>query len=100
MGAPCPGRAEVRTKGEQRQDASRGALSDQEAEELQRGRIDPVQVFHHKQHGLPGRNAQQDGQQGIQELLLLLLGSEGQRGILGRQWEGEQGSKERHGLGQ
>jgi hypothetical protein len=29
-----------------------GALIDQETEQLQRGRIDPVQVFHNKEQGL------------------------------------------------
>ena len=74
VGAPRPGRGEVRTKGAQHQDAGRGALVDQETEQLDRGRIDPVQVFHDKEHGLLGRNAQQERQQGVQELLLLLLG--------------------------
>ena len=55
-------------------------LIDQEAEELQRGGVDPVQVLHHQEHGLLGRNAQQDGQQGMQRLLLLLLGERGSRG--------------------
>jgi len=32
-------------------------LIDQEAEQLKRGRIDPVQVFHHKEHGLLGGDA-------------------------------------------
>jgi hypothetical protein len=58
MGPARPGRAEVRPKGEQRQDAGGGALIDQEAEQLQRGRIDPVQVFHDKEHGLLGGDAQ------------------------------------------
>src|SRR6266567_3929566 len=51
--------------------------------QLQRGRIDPVQVFHDKEHGLLGRNAQQRRQEGLEGLLLLLLGSESQGGILG-----------------
>jgi hypothetical protein len=49
-------------------------LIDQEAEQLQRGRIDPVQVLHDKEHRLLRSDAQQDGQQGVQGLLLLLLG--------------------------
>jgi hypothetical protein len=53
-----------------------------------------VQIFHHKEHGLLRGNAQQDRQQGVQGPLLLLLGRQGQGGILGRQWEGEQRSKE------
>ena len=56
--APYPGWAEVGPKGQQRQDASRGALIDQETEQLQRGRINPVQILHDKEHGLLGGNAQ------------------------------------------
>ena len=80
--APRPGRAEVGPKGPQRQDAGGGALIDQEGEQLQGGRIDPVQVFHHKEHRLLGGNAQQDRQQGVQGLLLLLLGRHGQGRIV------------------
>ena len=98
--APRPGRAEVGPKGQQRQDAGGGALIDQEAEQLQRGRIDPVQVFHDKEHGLLRGDAQQDRQEGVQGLLLLLLGRQRQGGIVGGQWEGEEGGKEGHGLRQ
>jgi hypothetical protein len=66
-----------------------GALVDQEAEQFQRGGIDPMQVFHHNEHRLLGRNAQQDRQESVQRSLLLLLGRQGQGGILCRQWEGE-----------
>src|SRR5262249_13431260 len=89
-----PGRAEVRTKGQQRQDAGGGALIDQETEQLQRGRIDPVQVFHHKEHGLLGCDAQEDRQKGLQSLLLLLLGRQGQGSIVSGQREREEGGKE------
>ena len=98
--APRPWRTEVRTKGAQRQDAGGGALIDQEAEKLQRGRIDPVQVFHDKEHGLLRGDAQQDRQQGVQRLLLLLLGRHGQGGIVRGQRQGEQGGQEGHGLRQ
>jgi hypothetical protein len=37
-----------------------------------------VQVFHDKEHRLLGRNAQQDRQEGVQDLLLLLFGRPGQ----------------------
>jgi hypothetical protein len=95
-----PGRAEVGPTGQQRQDAGGGALVDQEAEEFQRGRIDPVQVFHDQEQGLLGGDAQRDRQQGVQRLLLLLLGRYGQGGIVGAQRHGEQGGKQRHGLRQ
>ena len=100
MGAPGPRRAEVGPKGQQRQDASGGALVDQETEQLQRRRIDPVQVFHDKEDGLLGRDAQQDGQEGVQRPLLLLLGRHRQGGIVRGQREREQGGKEGHGLRQ
>jgi hypothetical protein len=98
--APGPGRAEVRPKGEQRQDAGSGALIDQEAEKFQRGWIYPVQVFHDKEHRLLGRNAQQDRQEGVQGLLLLLLGRRRQGRIVRWQRQGEQGGKEGHGRSQ
>ena len=98
MRTPGPGWGEVRPKSPQRQDAGRGALINQQAEELQRGRIDPVQVFHDKEHGLLGRNAQQDGQQDLQGLLLVLLRRHRQRGIVCRQREREQRRQEGHGF--
>jgi hypothetical protein len=57
-----------------------------------------MQVLHDKEHGLLSGDAQQDRQQGVQRLLLLLLGREGQRGRVGAQWKREQGGKERPGL--
>jgi hypothetical protein len=48
-------------------------LIDQQAEQLERGRIDPVQIFHHKEHGLLGGDAPQDRQQNVEGLLLVLL---------------------------
>jgi hypothetical protein len=41
-----------------------------------------VQIFHHKQDGLLRSNAQQDRQEGVQDLLLL-LGGRSQGGIVG-----------------
>jgi hypothetical protein len=73
-------------------------LIDQEAKQLQGGRIDPVQVFHDKQHRLLGGDAQQNRQEGVQGLLLLLSGRSGQGSIALGQWEGEEGGKERHSL--
>jgi hypothetical protein len=73
-------------------------LIHQEAEELQRGRVDPVQVFHDEEHGLLRRDAEHDRQQGVQELLFLLRGRQGQGGIRRGQREGEERGKEGHGL--
>jgi hypothetical protein len=98
--APGPRRAEVGPKGEQCQNAGGGALIDQQAEQFQRGWIDPVQVFHDQEHGLPCGDAQEDGQEGLQDPLLLLLGRHGQGSIVGGQRQGEEGGKERHGLRQ
>jgi hypothetical protein len=81
-----PGRGEVGPTGQQRQDTGGGALIDQETEEFQRRRIDPVQVFHDKEQGLLRGDVQQDRQQGLEGLLLLLLGRHGQGGIISRQW--------------
>src|SRR5262249_34395023 len=98
--APHPGRAEVGTKGQQYQDARSGALIDQETEQLQRGRIDPVQVFHDKEQRLLHGDSQQDRQQSMQELLLLLLGRQSQGDIVSGQRQREEGSKKGHGLRQ
>ncbi len=74
MRTPCPGRIKVGPTGEQRQDARGRTLIDEEAEEFQRGRINPVQVFHDKEHGLLDGDAEQDRQESLQRLLLLLPG--------------------------
>ena len=100
MRAPRPGRVEVGPKGPQRQDARGGALIDQHGEEFQGGRIDPVQVFHDKEHRLLGGNAHHDGQESMQGLLLLLLGRRRQGGIVVAQRQGEEGGKQGHGLRQ
>src|SRR5262252_9053410 len=100
MRAPGPGRAEVRTKGPQGQDTGNRALIDQETQKLQRRRIDPVQVFHDKEHGPLRRKAQQDRQQDLEGLLLLLLGREVQGGVVGAQRERQEGGKEGHDLRQ
>ncbi len=96
--APRPRWTEVGTKGEECQDAGDGALIDQEAEQLQRGRIDPVQVFHDKQHRLLCGDSQQNCQEGLQGLLLLLLRRHGQGGIGSGQRQRQEGGKEGHGL--
>ena len=51
--------------------------------------IDPVQVFHDEEHRLLGGDAQHDRHEGVQRLLLLLLGRHGQGGIVGGQWHRE-----------
>ena len=59
-----------------------------------------MQVFHDKQQGLLRRPAQQERQEGLQGLLLLLLGRHVQGSIAAAQRDGEEAGKERHGLGQ
>ena len=49
-----------------------------------------MQVFHDKEHRLLGGDAQQDGQEGVQDLLLLPIGRHGQGGIVRRQRQGEE----------
>ena len=71
--ATGPGRAEVGPKRHQRQDAGGGALIDQEGEQLQRGRIDPVEIFYDEEYGLLSGDAQHDREEGVEGFLLLLL---------------------------
>ena len=73
-------------------------MIDQEAEKLQRGWIDPVQVFHDKEYWLLGGDAQQDRQDGLQRLPLLLLGRPVQGHVVPGQRQGEQGGEEGDGL--
>ena len=75
-------------------------MIDQETEKFQRGRIDPVQVFHGKEHRLLRGDAHEDREQGLEGLLLLLLGRHGQGSIVGRQRQGQEGGKEGQSLGQ
>ena len=53
-----------------------------------------------KSTGCWRRDAQQDRQEGVQGLLLLLLGRHGQGGIVRGQREGEERGQEGHGLRQ
>ena len=91
VGASRPRWAEVGPKGQQRQDAGCRALIDEQAEEFQRGRIDPVQVFYDQEDRLLGGHTQQDRQQGVQQLPLVLLGREALWGIGSRQQQSEEG---------
>jgi hypothetical protein len=94
MRAPRPGWAEVGPKGQEHQDTRYGALIHQQTEQFQGRRIDPVQVFHDKEHGLLDGDAQENRQEGLQGLLLLLRGRHGQGSIVGAQRQGEEGGKE------
>ena len=72
-----PRRAEVGPKGQQHQDAGRGPLIDQEAEELERGGIDPVEVFHDKEHRLLDGDTEEDRQERMQGLCFCCAGDKG-----------------------
>ena len=94
----APGRAKLRATRQQGQHAGRGGLVEHQAQHLQRGGVGPVQVFPHRQDGLPLRLLQQPGHQGFLRLLSLPLGRQVQRRITLRQGHGEQRGKERHDL--
>src|SRR5262249_43823409 len=85
-------------KGEQRQDASGGALIDQQGEQFQGRRIDPVQILHDKEHGLLCCDAQENRQERLVGLLLLLRRRHRQGGIVSPQRQGEEGGEEGDGL--
>jgi hypothetical protein len=73
-------------------------LVDEEVEQLERGWIDPVQVFHDKKHRLLGSDTEQDRQEGVQGLLLLLFRRHRQGGIVRGQRKREERGKEGHRL--
>src|SRR5439155_17817318 len=70
MGAQAPRRRKLRPTRQQGQEPSRWPLVHQQGEKLERRRVDPVQVFHHQEDGLPLRQRQQPGQQRFQGFLL------------------------------
>ena len=57
MGAPDPGRRELRPEGEDHQHPQRGHPIDEEVERLARGGIAPVHVLPHHQHRLTCRQS-------------------------------------------
>jgi hypothetical protein len=59
-----------------------------------------MQVFHDHQHRLPLRLRREPGQQGLQGLLTLPLGSESQGRVVCWQRQGEQGGEQEHDLWQ
>ena len=100
MGARAPGRRKLGPTGQQTIQARRRALLHHQAEPLQRGRIDPVQVFDDEEHRLLLGLRQQPGQQGFEGFLLLPLGRQREGRILCRQRQREQRGKQRHHLWQ
>ena len=90
MSAEAPGSLKLRTAGQQGKQTGRGSIVDEQGEELQCRGIDPVQIFDYKQHRLPRCLSQEPGQQGVQGLLPLPLGCQGERGVAFGEWQREQ----------
>jgi hypothetical protein len=86
--------------GQHQTEPHRGALVDEQAQQLQRGRIHPVQVFYHQEDRLAPGFGVQPGQQDVKSALALPLRGQCQRGIGRGQRERHQGGQQRHGLGQ
>jgi hypothetical protein len=79
-----PGRAKLWARGQHHTEPCTRPLLDEQTQQLQGGRINPMQVFHDHQHRLPPRLRSKPGQQGLQSLLALSLGRQGQGGIVRR----------------
>src|SRR5215471_366866 len=89
--------------GTRRQDETEallGTLVNEQAQQLQGGGIEPVQVFHNEEDRLPLRFRVQPGQNGLQRFLALSLWRQGERGIGGGQRKRQQRRQQRHGLRQ
>jgi hypothetical protein len=70
----------------------------QQPQQLQCGRVGPVQVFPYGQYRLLSRLSQQPRHQRLLRLLLLALWTQGQRWIALRHRQHEEGSQQRHPL--
>jgi hypothetical protein len=99
MGHQGPGRVKLGAGGQHQTEPPRGALVDEQAQQLQRGRIHPVQVFHHHEDRLAPGFGVQPGQQEVKGALALPVRGQCQRGIGSRQRERQQGGQQRHRLG-
>ena len=85
----------TRTAGHQQRQRLRGQHAGHMVQGIQRGRIRPVQVFHHQQHrGLPGKMTQPLAQCLDQQLLL--QHGRHRTGILAGKRQGQPGAKNRH----
>ena len=55
VGRPGPGRVKLWTCGQEEAEPRLGTLANEQAQQLQHGGVDPVQVFHDHEHRLPLR---------------------------------------------
>jgi hypothetical protein len=99
MGARGPGRLERGSRREHGEQGRRRRLLDQEAQELQRRGIDPVQVFDDEQRGLVAGPREHHRQQGLERPLPLALGAHRERRIpVVREGQGQEGCQQHQGL--
>ena len=100
MGHHGPGRVKLRARGQDETQPRLGALVNEQAQQLHRGGIEPVQVFHHQEDRLPLRFGVQPGQQRVKGVLALLARREGQRRVGRGQGERQQRCQQGHRLRQ
>ena len=75
-----------------------GGVVEHQAQDVERGGVSPVQVFPDGEYRLLRCFGKQPGHERLQCLLLLALGTQGQRWIPLRYWHREKGSQQRHRL--
>jgi hypothetical protein len=67
------------TRSQDKTDLRLSSLLNEQAQQLQRGGINPMQIFHHEQDRLLLRFGVQPGQEGLQRFLALPLRRQGER---------------------
>jgi hypothetical protein len=97
--APGPGALEFQTEGEDQQERCRSQRFEQGADPGERRRIEPVEVLHDQDSGLPVRGLEEELDEGFERPLPLRLGAQREGRTALRQREGEQLGEERQGLG-
>ena len=95
VGLHRPRRRELRAAGQQDELAARQVALDEHADELQRRRVHPVQVFADDQHRVLSRLRVEPSERGLQGLLLLLLRPQVQRRAALRRRQAEKRGEER-----
>ena len=93
-----PRSAEVETRGEQRQQAHRGHLGDDEREQFLRRRVDPMQVFDDGQHRVLRRHREHRFEQRLQRPLLLAFRAHRRPRIARGRRQRQQRSQQRQAL--
>jgi hypothetical protein len=94
----APRRMKLGAAGQYGQHPGCGGLVQEEAEDLQRRGVRPVQVFPDREHRRPLRLREQPGNQGLVGFLPLPLGAQVQRWVVCRVWQHQQRGQERHDL--